>query len=140
MGMNYLFDTNVLIYYLQQQLPDSVADFIDRIVADSEPTFSVITEIELLCWRTASEEDTVMLRNFVNDSIVIGLNRKIKEKTVAIRRHSKIKLPDAIIAATGMAGGMTLLTRNVADFRNIDGLSYLNPWELPENTRETQDV
>jgi predicted nucleic acid-binding protein len=75
-----------------------------------------------------------MLRNFINDSIVIGLNRDVKEKTVAIRRRSKIKLPDAIIAATAIAGGMTLLTRNVADFRNIEGLSYLNPWELPENT------
>jgi predicted nucleic acid-binding protein len=31
-------------------------------------------------------------------------------------------LPDALIAATGLVHQLTLLTRNVADFRRVPGL------------------
>ena len=35
---------------------------------------------------------------------------------------------DALIAATALVHGLTLVTRNVADFETIDGLRILNPW------------
>jgi predicted nucleic acid-binding protein len=47
-----------------------------------------------------------------------------------LRQQHKIKLPDAIIAATAMAEGLTLITRNSDDFKNINSLKLLNPWEL----------
>jgi len=37
---------------------------------------------------------------------------------------------DALIAATALAHGVSLATRNVADFAEI-GLELINPWDLP---------
>ncbi|MCF8232854.1 MAG: hypothetical protein K9J27_11755 [Bacteroidales bacterium] len=42
----------------------------------------------------------------------------------------KIKLPDAIIAATSLVYDLTLITRNSTDFKNIDELRLINPWDF----------
>ena len=130
MGIKYLWDTNTAIYYLQQQFPTSAEKFIDDLLKEESPTISVITEIELLCWKTATEKDLDVLNGFIKDALVIELEQSIKLKTAEIRKVHRIKLPDAIIAATAMVYGLILLTRNVEDFKNIIGLDIKNPWEI----------
>ena len=49
MGVNYLWDTNTVVYYLQQQYLPNAEKFIDTILTTNYPVISVITEIELLC-------------------------------------------------------------------------------------------
>lgn len=127
MGIKYLWDTNTAIYFLQQQFSLQAEKFIDDILRQSGPTISVITEIELLCWANPSDKDLVVLHTFINDSLVFELEKDIKLKTIELRKSSKIKLPDAIIAATALNYDLTLLTRNVNDFKSIDGLSLINP-------------
>jgi predicted nucleic acid-binding protein len=129
MGIKYLWDTNTVIYYLQQQFPPSAEKFIDSTLADSIPAISAITEIELLCWKTATEKDLKVLHDFVDDALVFELEKDIKLKTADIRKAHRIKLPDAIIAATALVHDLTLLTRNIGDFKNIKGLSMINPCE-----------
>ena len=129
MGIKYLWDTNTAIYYLQQQFPPLAEKFIDNLLEEESPVISAITEIELLCWKTATEEDLEVLNGFINDSLVIELEKAIKLKTAEIRKSHRIKLPDAIIAATALVYKLTLLTRNVEDFKNIAGLVTINPWE-----------
>ena len=48
MGMKYLWDTNIAIYYLQEQFPLNAEKFIDHIIKDEQPAMSVISEIELV--------------------------------------------------------------------------------------------
>lgn len=55
MGIKYLWDTNTAIYYLQKQFPPSAEKFMDSILKEFQPAISAITEIELLCWKTASD-------------------------------------------------------------------------------------
>jgi len=130
MGVNYLLDTNIIIYYLQRLFPNSVMAFVDEIFKTSKPCFSVITEIELLCWKTPTLNDIKLLQRFINDSTVIELDSSIKYKTAYIRQNCNIKLPDAIIAATALVNNFTLVTRNISDFSRIEGLKTINPWEL----------
>ena len=128
--MKYLWDTNIVIYYLQQQFPPAAEKFIDSILPISQPAISAITEIELLCWKTDNEEDTNTLQSFISDAQIFELEKNIKIKTVEIRRANSIKLPDAIIAATALIHDFTLLTRNLKDFKKVNGLQVISPWEV----------
>ena len=79
--------------------------------------------------KTANENDMEVLNSFISDSVVFELEKDSKVKTVALRKNHKIKLLDAIIAATAIVNDLTLLTRNVSDFQNISDLSFINPWD-----------
>lgn len=122
MGISYLWDTNTVIYYLQQQFSLEAEKFMDCIVEDSFPCISPITEIELLCWKSANENDLDLLKRFVNDAIVIELEKAIKLKTAEIRKQHRLKLPGAIIAATALVYDLELLTHNIKDFAGISQL------------------
>lgn len=130
MGITYLWDTNTVIYFLQNQFPPDAERFMDEVITNSTPAFSVITEIELLCWKTEDEEDLKILHTFINAATIFDLISPVKLKTAAIRKTTRIKLPDALIAATSLVHDLTLITRNTHDFRNIDGLRIINPFEV----------
>ena len=65
----------------------------------------------------------------MNRATVLPIDQSVVNKTVLIRQQKKIALGDAIIAATALIHNLTPVTRNVNDFKNIDGLKLLNPWE-----------
>ncbi|WP_342265639.1 type II toxin-antitoxin system VapC family toxin [Cardinium endosymbiont of Philonthus spinipes] len=130
MGVKYLWDTNTVIYYLQKQFPEIVRNYIHGLLKSGFPTISVVTELELLCWKTDSSDGTKVLNKFLNKAPIIELEQPIKLKTVEIRKEIKIKLPDAIIAATAMVHKLTLITRNAKDFDSMHELKIINPWDI----------
>lgn len=73
MGIKYLWDTNIVIYYLQQQFPPGAEKFVDDLLKDQQPVISSITEIELLCWKTAIDNDIDLINKFISDALVIEL-------------------------------------------------------------------
>lgn len=123
----HLIDTNAVIDYLGNKLPRTGNNFLNQIV-DTLPQVSVISKIEILGYN-APESSQQLLTEFMDDVIVIGLSDEIVNQTIVIRKAYKIKLPDAIIAATAMSNNLTLVTGNVADFKMIKGLSLINPWD-----------
>ncbi|MDZ7774097.1 MAG: hypothetical protein U5L09_00045 [Bacteroidales bacterium] len=58
MGTEYLIDTNAVIDYLDDKLPDKGNNLIDGISTH----ISVITRIELLAWPYANERQTQILK------------------------------------------------------------------------------
>lgn len=96
---------------------------------DAIPNISVITQIELLCWKAdlGTEQN---VQSFVSDSNIIDISPAVIMQCVALRKGKKIKTPDAIIAATALAHGYTLITGNEKDFANIKGLKIVNPAKL----------
>lgn len=75
MGLKYLWDTNTVIYYLQQRFPSRAETFIDGVLKEFDPAISAITEIELLCWPTSNESDMLVLHNFIEGAFVrVGKN------------------------------------------------------------------
>ncbi len=85
-----------------------------------------ITQIELLCWNT-NETTTKNVQNLIADSVVLDISPGVIAECVSLRKGKKIKTPDAIIAATALAYGYTLITNNQKDFGNIKGLKMVNP-------------
>ena len=124
----YLIDTNIVSAFLSLLLPVSGINFMDRVI-DEIPTISVITQIELLCWKT-NEEKEKNVQEFISDSLVLGIDAEVIRKCVELRRKRKIKTPDGIIAATALAYGLILITNNESDFTNIKGLKVINPYKL----------
>ena len=56
------------------------------------------------------------------------ISNNVVERTIKLCKQIKIKLPDAIIAATALIEGFTLVTRNINDFIKITELTLLSPW------------
>lgn len=128
MGKGYLIDTNVIIGYLDGKIENKGMSFLHPII-DRIPNISVINKIEILRFNSPDNNYKTLVE-FINSSYVFSLNENIIEKTISICRANKIKLPDAIIAATALVNNFTLITRNTSDFKKIADLDFLNPWEI----------
>jgi predicted nucleic acid-binding protein len=124
----YLIDTNAVIDYLGQKLPTSGMDFMNNII-DEVPNISVVTKIEVLGFNAPSEHYQ-LLKDFMSDATIFELSENIVDATINLRKNHKTKLPDAIIAATALVYDLVIISRNVADFKNIQGLVTINPWDL----------
>ncbi|HRI31801.1 MAG TPA: type II toxin-antitoxin system VapC family toxin [Candidatus Kapabacteria bacterium] len=121
-------DTNVVIDYLGNKLPASSMDFMNDVI-DAVPHISVITKIEVLGFN-APEQHYTILSDFINDAIVFDLSNNVVEASIVIRKKYKTKLPDAIIAATALVYDLIVISRNISDFKNIDGLKVIDPHSL----------
>lgn len=127
MGLNYLWDTNAVIYYLQKNFSEPGQGLMTDVINSRQPAISAITEIELLCWKTATAKDLTVLNNFVSDCIVFELEREVKLKTIELRKTYSIKLADAIIAATAIVTDLTLIINDKRGFNKLPYLKVLNP-------------
>lgn len=125
MGTRYLIDTNIIIDFSENRLPLNAKPFLAEII-DKEPNISIINKIELLGFSLVTSE----IIEFTDVANIINLTEDIANQTIKIRKKHKIKLPDAIIAATALAHNLTLISRNTKDFNGIDGLEFINPYDL----------
>lgn len=129
MGTDYLIDTNIAIYFLDGLLPPASLPFI-RSVFEGNFAVSIITKIELLGWQFPDSSKMDITERFLDCSMIFFLDDAVVEQTIFLRRTHKIKLPDALIAATAMVNDLTLLSRNDKDFTAIPTLKYFNPFTL----------
>ncbi len=125
MEKQFLIDTNVIIDFSENRLPVKNKLFIAQLI-DDEPFISIITKIELIGFSVVSQE----IIEFAETASVIGLTNAIANQSIALRKAHKIKIPDAIIAATALVHDFTLISRNVRDFNQISGLRVINTVEL----------
>ena len=123
----YLLDSNVIIGYLAGKIPASGMEIVSVIV-DQIPHISVISQIEVLRYNEKPENE-VILNGFISSSVIHALSPVVVKRTIELCKNSKIKLPDAIIAATALTENFILVTRNIDDFKHISGLELLNPWD-----------
>ncbi|PPL04302.1 type II toxin-antitoxin system VapC family toxin [Parapedobacter indicus] len=126
MASGYLIDTSAVIKYLNGTFPEPALDFIDGIV-DVESNLSFVSEIELQVWTPENPDDLLIYEQFVSNSIVIGVDDDIIAETIRVRKIHKIKLPDALIAATAIVNDLVLIADNDKDFLKVPSLEYINP-------------
>lgn len=122
----FLLDTNTIIYFLKGNLPPGGMKAIGTIV-DDQPSISVITKIELLGFNAPDARERDFTEQFVEASFIFNLTDAIINQTIGLRKQYKIKIPDAIIAATAMVFNLTLITHNTDDFSKISSLQCTDP-------------
>ena len=125
MGKRYLIDSNIVIDFSANVIPKKGSALLSKCL-DEDPIISIITKIELLGYKSITQE----VQDLVGVSLTIGLTDEIVNQTIQIRKQYKIKLPDAIIAATAMILDLILLSRNTSNFGKIKGLNQLDLFNL----------
>jgi predicted nucleic acid-binding protein len=61
-------------------------------------------------------------------TLIATVSGIVISEAVRLRQQRKMTLGDALIGATALANGLTLVTRNVPDFDWIEGLRILDPF------------
>jgi predicted nucleic acid-binding protein len=122
----YLLDTNAIIDYLDNKLPEKGNLLIDKITT---PKISIATRIELSILPNANENQISIMKEYVSYCEVFELTEDVVLKIIEIRKKYKIKDFDSIIVATALVNGLTVIT-NDKDFLNIKNLKVINPYNL----------
>lgn len=125
---SYVLDTNAIVYYLNRHGGDGFRSRIFDMVRQGA-IISVITRIEVLGWRSyaqipAALADAEALLSLLREE---PLTDRVVATTIALRRNTRLRVPDAVIAATALALGLPLVTSNLGDFRMVDGLPLVDP-------------
>ena len=95
-GINFLVDTNILIYLLKGQ-PD-----VEEMLNGKNIFCSFISELELLSKKDLKAAEINSIKLLLEDCVIVDVNKGIKDRVVVLRRVHQMKLPDAIIAATAI--------------------------------------
>ncbi len=102
-GTNYLLDTNIIVYALKGN--QSVMPYFEQ-----DCFISVITEIEILGVAGIGKRELSIRQAAIDYCTVVPFTNSIKNEAIRLKQQFKVKLPDAIISATALAGGYTLIT------------------------------
>jgi len=138
----FLLDTNVISELRRPKQADrNVVAWANTIPAASFFLSAIsILEIELGALLIARKDAAqgAILRAWIDDQILPRFDGRILAVDTAVaQRCARLHVPDpraerdALIAATAMVHGLTVVTRNVTDFEPT-GVALLNPWELQQ--------
>jgi predicted nucleic acid-binding protein len=139
--MNYLLDT-CLISELAKSNPDKKV--VDWVLSENETGFyvSVLTfgELHKGIEKLPESKKKEGLRVWIEDELkdrfqnrIIGIDMRVsilwgRIQCVAEKKGKPMPAIDSLIAATGIAHDLIVVTRNVSDMEQ-SGVRLLNPWE-----------
>lgn len=101
-----IFQKKTLVYLL---LPNPVMNYL----------FQLSPNMEAMGFPFESRKEEKIITGLCENLIVLNLDETIVKEVIRIRRNNKIKLPDAIIAATAIIKQLDLITSNVGDFKSV---------------------
>jgi predicted nucleic acid-binding protein len=125
--MRWLLDSNVLIDALAG-LPHG-----RRVLREARNrpevwvVFSAITRIEVLGFPNLDGPQEAAIRSLLNEFDEVPISNAVVEQTILIRKAVRIKVPDALIAASALVTQAILVTRNTSDFARVAGLTARHP-------------
>lgn len=113
-----MIDTNIALYLLGGD------ETIAEILSGQDVYISFISELELLGYKALSDEELLLIEEFLDNCIIVELNQAIKSITIELKRSHKTKLPDAIIAATSKYMNIPLISADKG-FEKISELQFI---------------
>ncbi|WP_338801294.1 type II toxin-antitoxin system VapC family toxin [Pseudomonas sp. RSB 5.4] len=134
----YLLDTNVISELRKPQADANVVSWAKSVIAP-RLYISAITLKELetgvLRMERRDPAQGKLLRSWLTRHVMPAFEARILPVDAAVAlRSASLHVPDqtnesdALIAATALVHGLTVVTRNVGDFQS-SGVALINPWE-----------
>lgn len=136
----YLLDTNVVSELRKVRAGKAdprVADWADRVnAADLFVSAIVVQELEIgvLLVERRDPVQGAVLRAWLDGNVLPAFEGRVLDVDTQVARISaQFHVPDprpvrdSLIAATALVHGLTVVTRNVADFEST-GVPVFNPW------------
>lgn len=120
-GIRYFLDTNAVISLLKGNT------FIEQQLASADWVgLSVISILEFLAYPLLSSNDRILLTKLIDRVEVISIINDFDtlEYIASFKKRTRLKLPDAIIAATALHQQAILIT-NDKHFTNISSLQTI---------------
>ena len=134
----FLLDTNVVSELRKLRRADPAVAAWAKATSPASMHLSAMTVMELevgvLRIERRDQKQGALLRRWLETKVVAQFERLILPIDAAIaKRCAKLHVPDpkperdALIAATALVHGLTVVTRNTADFEPM-GVVVFNPW------------
>jgi len=121
-----LLDSNIVIYSTEA-LPEF--DDLREYLLTNSHCVSVITYVEVLGFHKLSTHNKDTLREFFESVPVLTITDEIVAQAVKLKQMRRMKLGDSFIAATALINNIPLVTRNTKDFKWIDSLDLIDPFD-----------
>lgn len=119
----WVLDTNILVYHAAGD--ETTVAFFDEHKSDVFYVPSIVVA-EFLSYPLITEAAIRAFKSFTSQTIIVNLDFSIAEFAAELRRMYRVKLIDAVVAATALTASATLVTKNIRDFRNINGLKLFD--------------
>jgi predicted nucleic acid-binding protein len=120
-----LLDSNVIIY-----ATDPENEWL-RVWLETEPfAISQVSLIEVPGYHQITPEEITDLQDFLYSSNVLPVSDEAARRAIALRQQRKMSLADSILAGTALENDWEFVSRNVDDFKWIEGLRLVNPFDF----------
>lgn len=111
-GIEYLLDTNFILGMLKST-PEVLDQLTARQLTADQCAYSAVSRMELLGFPGITHEEDALIRLRLSMFRYLAIDSVIEDRAIALRRTRRVKLPDALIAATALSHGLQLLTLDV---------------------------
>lgn len=108
-GIDYLLDTNFILGLLKSS-PDTLALINERQIKSHQCAYSAITRMELLGFPGITRAEESLIQDKLARLTYLPITLMVEDIAIRLRRTRKVKLPDAIIAASALVVGAEVLT------------------------------
>lgn len=115
-GVRLFIDTNILLYYLKGN------EDVVELISDNE--LNIFTKPEVLSFPNLTADDESQINGLFSNCTIIEPTQDIKDLTIELRKQYKLKLPDAIIAASAQILNLPLITAD-KDFTKLKGMNII---------------
>lgn len=111
-GTEYLLDTNFILGMLKAT-PAVIEVLNTRPLLAGQCAYSAVTRMELLGFPGISLEEEALIRSVLEQFSYLPIDRAVEDMAIQLRRTRRVKLPDALIAATALCYELQLLSMDV---------------------------
>jgi toxin FitB len=117
-----LLDSNIVIYSAKSDFL-----YLRPLLFNQNTSISMISKVEVLGFHALIESEKQYFETVFSITSLLPINTEIIDKAVQLRQQKNLSLGDSIIAATALFFDAELYTRNVSDFKHIQGMKLHNP-------------